>query len=341
MQPLVSIILPCYNAELFIKYSLDSIINQDYKNLEIICINDGSFDKTLDILNDYKKSDDRIVIVNNEKNSGLIVSLNKGLSYVKGDYFARMDADDYSVPDRITEQVKFMQLHGDIDLVSSAYHYFKNAGKKNNYVAPIASKPGALKFLSLFCTPLTHASVFGKTSLITSGLYVYNPAYPHAEDYELFSRLVWNNIKVATIKKSLYWVRLHSDSVSVLHNDVQLQTNLAITKRNIETYFKENGTIDPTVLGLLSCRISNTVSIEQLKQVFALFESYFNTVKVNLTKEECDEIEAFLLQHKLNIIIQSNKLRFKKIGFVHSFFFAIRTLLFLNLKQISYLIKKI
>ncbi len=64
-KPLVSILFPCYNAEPFLKYSLESIINQDYENLEIICVNDGSSDRTLDILNKYKKSDDRIIIINN------------------------------------------------------------------------------------------------------------------------------------------------------------------------------------------------------------------------------------------------------------------------------------
>src|SRR4051812_6290358 len=106
MRPLVSIVYPCYNAEKYLSYSLESILNQDYSNLEIICVNDGSTDSTLTMLEDYKSADTRIIIINNPSNLGLIESLNIGLQKANGAFFARMDADDYCPVDRITMQMQ-------------------------------------------------------------------------------------------------------------------------------------------------------------------------------------------------------------------------------------------
>lgn len=340
MQPLVSILFPCYNAEKYLRYSLESILNQDYKNLEIICINDGSSDSTSAILRDYKNHDDRIVIVNNESNIGLINSLNRGLKLVKGDYFARMDADDYSTPDRISEQVKFMQLNQDIDLVSSAYNYFYQDGQKKEYVAPIAIEPNALKFLSLFCTPLTHASVLGKSSLIRSALYVYDLAYPYAEDFELFSRLAWSHVKIGTVKQSLYQVRLHSESVSVKYNNVQLQTNIQIIKRNLHEYISINEDFDDHIAGLLACRLNSLISMKEIKQTFRIFDECIDAVKRDLTQGELAQIHSYLSAHKLNILIQVNKKNFRILGFRNALFF-IRSLFLLKRRHFRLIFDKI
>lgn len=341
MQSLVSILLPCYNAENYLHYSIQSILKQDYKNLEIICINDGSSDATLNILNEYKNKDSRIVIINNETNIGLINSLNKALKLVKGDYFARMDADDYSTPDRISTQLKFIKLNPEIDVVSSAYNYFKHDEQKEKYIAPIAKSANALKFLSLFCTPLTHASVLGKTSLINSGLFVYDINYPYAEDFELFSRLAWKNVKIANQPISLYWVRLHSSSVSVLYNHVQFDTNLKITDRNIKNYLNDYQYVSPSVLGLLSCRVPANIEFKELKQSFYFLDKYLKDFSSSLAKNELAEVNEYLLLHKLNIIIQANKVRFKTKGYFENGVFSLKSLFLLNLKQFFLLIKKL
>lgn len=340
MQPLVSILLPCYNAEKYLKYSLDSILNQDYKNLEILCINDGSTDSTLEILNVYRSADQRIVIIDNETNLGLINSLNKALKLVKGDYFARMDADDFSASDRISKQISFMQATPSIDLVSSAYNYFFFEDQKRAYVPSIAIKPNALKFLSLFCTPLTHASVLGKSSLIQKGLYIYDKNYPYAEDYELFSRLAWNGVKMSTMKESLYWVRLHGESVSVKYNDVQFQTNLKIIERNIFNFMGTPIALDDSLKGLLACRVNSVISYSQIKKAFSIFNGCLNKMKSELDGEDINEINSYLLAHKLNIIIQVNKKRFSLLG-VKNIPFFIRSLFLMNPKQFSLLFNKL
>ena len=98
---LVSIILPCFNASKYIDVALKSILNQNYKNIEVIVIDDGSTDNTLTILEQYSKVDSRIKLFENSKNKGLIYTLNKAILLANGEYIARMDADDISMLDRI------------------------------------------------------------------------------------------------------------------------------------------------------------------------------------------------------------------------------------------------
>lgn len=101
MNKLVSVLVPAYNVSSYVREALSSVLAQTYKHLEIIVIDDGSTDNTGEILNQLAKSDTRLRIIHNEKNIGIIKTLNKGLNLAKGDYIARMDADDLIVPDWI------------------------------------------------------------------------------------------------------------------------------------------------------------------------------------------------------------------------------------------------
>ena len=342
MTPLISVIFPCYNAETFIHYSLKSIINQDYKNLEIICINDGSTDSTLDILVDYQKKDDRIIIINNEKNLGLISSLNKALLSVKGEYFARMDADDYSPPERISKQLNHLLNNTQVQLVSTGCYSFINDYKENYYMPPVAKSNGAIMFLSLFSNPFIHGSVFGKSSIIKSGQYVYDRNYPHAEDFELFSRLAWSNCIMGSMDEPLYWLRINTGSVSFKYSDIQTTTNLKIVKRNLKEFLNHFEDLDDNFLKILFNRIDTTVSIKEIKRVFEFLALLYNAAdeKFVFSKTEKAEINQYLLLHKLNIVIQSNKIRFSKIGVRNTGFFA-KSLFFIHPNQITFLLKKV
>lgn len=342
MQPLVSILFPCYNAEPYLNYSLKSILNQDYQNLEIICINDGSTDNTLAILNFHKKTDDRIVIINNQTNLGLIESLNKSLSYINGEYFARMDADDYSPQNRISTQMKFLLSNNQYDLVSTGYNYFKIDGIKREYEPPIAKSTLALMFVSLFSPPLNHASILGKTSIIKSGKYFYDKNYPYAEDFEIFSRLVWNNCKITTIKDSLYWIRLNPLSVSIVYNETQIQTNLKIVKRNLISYLNVKDSLDDITLKILANKINAVITWEQLKNSLKLLEQYYNIANERYTfnKQEKQEINKYLALHKVNIIVQSNKYRYKVLKLKNASF-SVRSIGLLTISQYLILFSKL
>lgn len=324
MSPLVSILFPCYNAEKFLRHSLDSILNQDYRNLEVICVNDGSTDTTAAILSEYQEKDHRLTVITNAENKGLIESLNASFAYVKGEFFGRMDADDYCPPQRISKQLAFLNAHPEFDLVSNAYNYFIIDDRPLEYVPPIGTLPRSLQFMSLFSTPLTHASVLGRTRLIKEGLYVYDKAYQHSEDFELFSRLAWKGVRLANLEDSLYLVRLNSQSVSASFNDIQINTHLRITRRNLKERMNESDYLSETILKLISNRIDEVVSISQLKTALNLLNGYFSEAdsKMKFTEEETKEIRSYLNLHSLNIIIQANKIRFMRMKFQNLGFFT-------------------
>ena len=125
-MPKVSVIMPAYNAGKYISAAIKSILEQTYSDLELIIINDGSTDDTLDIASSYH--DSRIHIINNSKNMGLAKSLNIALDVSRGKYFARSDADDINLPNRFKTQVKFLELHPEVDVVGTDMYIFSDQG---------------------------------------------------------------------------------------------------------------------------------------------------------------------------------------------------------------------
>ena len=114
MNPKVTVLMPVYNCEKYLRESIESILNQTFKDFEFLIINDGSSDKSAEIVESY--NDNRINFVQNEKNIGLAASLNRGLDIAKGEYIARMDADDISLPERLEKQVRFMETNPQIGI---------------------------------------------------------------------------------------------------------------------------------------------------------------------------------------------------------------------------------
>ena len=128
MNPLVSIILPAYNCEKFIRKTIHSLINQTYSNFELLVINDGSTDATTSIIQSFK--DTRIQLIQNEKNKGLIYTLNKGIELSKGKYIARIDADDICLPERLQKQVNWLEKNTQIAIVATQILLIENRTKQ-------------------------------------------------------------------------------------------------------------------------------------------------------------------------------------------------------------------
>lgn len=196
-RPLVSVIMSAYNAEKYISESTKSILNQSYKNIEFIVINDGSTDNTLSLIKKFK--DPRIILINNKKNKGLIYSLNRGLRLSKGKYIARMDADDISFKNRFQVQVNFMEKHKDIGVCGSWAKTFGE--KKGLWKTPIESID--IKTMMIFDSPLIHPSVILRKSIIKK-----YPNYIRAEDYGLWVELM-NKTRFHNIPEYLIKYRLH------------------------------------------------------------------------------------------------------------------------------------
>ena len=241
-QPLISVVMSVYNGEKYLEESIESILNQTYENFEFIIIDDGSTDNSLKILNEYKKSDSRIIIRNNYKNRGLIYSLNKGIKISKGKYIARMDADDISLLSRFEKQIDFMEKNVDITILSTGIEIFKNKFKLFKKKIILSKNSEELKIETLFNCSLAHPTVMiRKKDLEESGLK-YDLEEKGIEDFGLWLGLS-KNFKFAVLSECLLRYRFLSTSVSSknlknIESWKRISKNMFYKKLKV-TYFPE------------------------------------------------------------------------------------------------------
>lgn len=228
-EPLVSVIMPVYNGERFLKESLDSILYQTYKHIEVIIINDGSTDNTSNILKSYR--DTRIKILVNEPNQGLVRSLNRAINEAQGTLLARMDADDIALSRRIQTQVSIFEKQPELALCGSDY-FLKN--NQNVTTKRLAKSKGAIQANTLFNSPFAHPTVVFNRSIIPSEVLQYDPDYTHVEDYELWSRIVFKYPSL-NLNTPLLYYRQHEQQVSAIHQIKQAESIVRVQKNILAT----------------------------------------------------------------------------------------------------------
>lgn len=204
-EPVVTVLMPVYNGELYLREAVDSILSQMFHQFEVLIIDDGSTDSTLDIIHSYK--DGRIRILKNDTNCGISMSLNLGIQNARGQYIARMDCDDVSRSDRLYKQVLFMEQHPEIGVCGS---WVKTIG------GPLWSyytEPEQIKCQLLFANALAHPSVIMRRNVFeNTGIY-YDVSYNYAQDYKLWVELS-KKVLFVNIPEVLVAYRLHSNQLS-------------------------------------------------------------------------------------------------------------------------------
>ncbi len=230
----VTVLMCVYNGERFLGQAIDSILNQSWSGFEFVIVDDGSTDATADIVSSYK--DRRIVSIQNKTNLGLIASLNRGLSAARGVYLARQDADDVSYPERLEEQVRFLDRNPQIAVVGADYLEIYDNPKSTNRIRMPASDL-EIKWHGLFQSPIAHATVmFRREAIAAVGKYSTDESALHAEDYDLWSRLIWARNEFANLKKSLVQVRCDPAGVSRSNPELQYKNFRAIVQRNLQKF---------------------------------------------------------------------------------------------------------
>ena len=200
--PKISVVMPVYNAERFLSEAIESILNQTFKDFELIIINDGSTDNSLEIIKKYKAQDERIVLISRE-NRGLVYSLNEGIEKAEGKYIARMDADDISLENRFSKQFEVLEDNTDIDIVGCDYQLIdKNSNVVGKTIVPKTEKDILLTLC--YSVPFAHPSVMIRKSIFQYHKYEESPA----EDYLLWSRVYKKN-NFFNIGKPLLKYRYH------------------------------------------------------------------------------------------------------------------------------------
>jgi glycosyltransferase involved in cell wall biosynthesis len=230
-MPLVSVLLPVYNGEPYLAAALESILRQDHNHLEIVAIDDGSTDRSLEILERYRKADGRISIRSRE-NRGLIATLNEGLALASGELVARMDADDVSYPTRLSRQVALFQEQPQLALCGTGVDTLIGDRIVRGRPSPIY-RQGSMRILSMFFTIFIHSTVVLNRKQIPEDMLIYDAGYPHAEDFDLFRRIA-DRFPARMIDEALVAYRIHGDSVTSKHQRQMRQTHLKIVAENLE-----------------------------------------------------------------------------------------------------------
>lgn len=214
--PLVTVLMPVYNAERFLKRAIESVLAQTFTGFEFLIINDGSSDKSVSIIQSF--SDARIRLVHNEKNSGVIETLNKGIALAKGNYIARMDADDICADQRFEKQVAYLQQHPETAAVATYIMQINaNEDQLGAWDQDAENTTPEQLFNTLAKTNcIAHPTVMIRREILSR--YAYHKQQKGSEDWDLWMRLFSDGYRIDKIPEFLLFYRIHTASVTALHN---------------------------------------------------------------------------------------------------------------------------
>lgn len=220
-KPLISIVMPTLNSERFIREALNSIVEQTYENIELVVVDGGSTDLTLEILSEYGPSG--IKLIESVPGKGISHDLNLGLAHAEGSFIARMDADDIALDWRIDAQYKFLSTYSDIDLVGSGAELFWNASGECR--SPLW--PDHIRDMYLVNNPFYHPTVMFRRRIVDDGLLRYDEMLKADEDYELWGRLISSakaaNMDCATIKYRIHETNSQRNPNKVFNKTIALE----------------------------------------------------------------------------------------------------------------------
>lgn len=211
----VSVIMSVYNGARYLREAIDSVLNQTFKDFEFIIVEDGSTDKTAEILTSY--NDPRIKVIT-QPHSGMAPAKNKAIRASSGKYIAIMDADDISFPERFEKQVKFLETYKNIGLVGSAYLEISEDGRPLKVVTVLLPNEEIQKNL-LICNAFGHGTMMFRKDCLDR-IEFYREELKHVEDYDLALRFA-EQYEVANIGEPLYKYRLTLRSISTIGGAAQ------------------------------------------------------------------------------------------------------------------------
>ncbi len=210
--PEISVLMSVYNAEKYIGQAVESILNQTYSNLEFVIVEDGSTDQSFNILQRYADRDSRILLIQNRENIGVVHALNLGLARVRGNYIARQDADDYSFPERLKQQLAYLESNPDCGAVGTCGLYIDPDGNSGGVINNPSSNEEIQRVL------LDHMCFIGPTIMIRRDTldaagYYFSEGLDASEDYDLCLRLA-EVANVGNLEGIYYGYRQHPGSAS-------------------------------------------------------------------------------------------------------------------------------
>ncbi|EGV42937.2 glycosyltransferase family 2 protein [Bizionia argentinensis JUB59] len=207
-MPVLTVIMPVYNGEKFLKESIDSVLNQTFTEFSLLVLNDNSTDSTAEILKNYKRQDSRISVITKTKNEGPANLRNEGIQIAKTDLIALLDADDIALPTRFEKQLKYLNAHPEVGVCGTWFSFFGNRKEK---VVKHEVSHEALLIQFLHSSGIGNPTVMFRKSAL--GNLRFEQQYVPAEDYGLWSQLIYKT-QFHNIPESLLKYRWHDNNIS-------------------------------------------------------------------------------------------------------------------------------
>jgi FkbM family methyltransferase len=237
-SPTISVVMTVFNGEEFLSETVDSVLNQSFRDFEFIIVDDGSTDATADILSKYAPRDSRIRVLRNGK-KGRAASLNLGISLANGKYVANNDADDLATPGRLEEQVAFMERNPEVGVLGSAYEVITDSGAVIDLVRhPL--EDSEIRSVILRDNPICHSSAILRKD-IALAVGGYRSTFEPSEDYDLWLRMSERS-KLANLHNVLVRYRVHANQLSVRKLEHQ---RLCVLAASTAAAFRKQGRPDP------------------------------------------------------------------------------------------------
>lgn len=227
--PKITVLMPVYNCELYVREAIDSILGQSFIDFEFLIIDDASTDCTVSLIKSY--NDSRIQLIEKPINSGYTNSLNLGLQLAKGKYIARMDGDDISLPERFARQVAFLEANPAVILCGTWYSIIGS-----DRIVKVPESHDAIKVALLKGNCFAHPSVMMRKLSLDVFQIVYDVSKEPAEDYDLWVRLVMKG-RLYNLQEVLLDYRTHSNQVTKKYSDKQ-KDSVMKTKRNLFNFLE-------------------------------------------------------------------------------------------------------
>ncbi|MEM8523937.1 MAG: glycosyltransferase family A protein [Bacteroidota bacterium] len=224
-MPLISVLTPAYNREKYIGEAIESVQAQAIADWEIIIVDDGSTDKTIEIVRAYQAEDQRIILLQNPQNLGISATRNHGLRQIKGKYVAMLDSDDVFLPNKFQRQIEFLEAHPEIGVLGT---WAQHIGRSNRQFTP-EELDGQLRARSLYRCPLVHSSTIIRTSVIEAGNIRYNENYPASNDYDFWVKAL-PYAKFHNLQEHLVQYRKHDQNISVTNRSDQKKYRVASSR---------------------------------------------------------------------------------------------------------------
>lgn len=288
-EPLVSVLLPVFNAEKYISEAIESIQNQSFRDFELLIINDGSTDGTLGILQQHKKTDDRIVIIS-RANKGLVDTLNEGIDVARGQWIARMDADDVALPNRLALQLAVLEQTG-ADICGGGIEFF---GTSDRRIIKHPIGDDEIKTALYFGSAFAHPTVMMKTELVRQ--LRYDKQWEKCEDYDLWQRAAHAGWTMTNVPEVILRYRQHEAQISTATWEIQQDLTQKLRQRHWLYASAGMGTKAEWIDELLKLREPNPIGVNL---------SFVNSAISALMRHTTGGARLIVLDHAFRLYVRA------------------------------------